>query len=138
MLEYIPSGPNGFDRTLVWPLLMCGASSIPTSPFRRTLAERVEALGDAADHGSFGRMVLLLHEVWRRNDEIAMSAGVCEATPVTAGSPGGSISTPNISGNSAIMTTGTMTPSSTAAPPKTQNVHWRDVMKQNGWDFLLI
>ncbi|RMZ80467.1 hypothetical protein DV737_g3036, partial [Chaetothyriales sp. CBS 132003] len=84
MLQYVPAGPTGFDRSLVWPYLICGANCTPTSPFRRVLAERIELLGDEADHGSFGRMVRLLHQVWRRNDEIALSAGVCEATPITA------------------------------------------------------
>lgn len=126
LIHFIPSGPAGFDRSLVWPMLICGANSIPASPFRRVLAERCEALGDAADHGSFGRMVRLLHEVWRRNDDIVISAGVCEATPVTAGSPGGSISTPIASANAPT----TMT--------RNQNIHWRDVMQQTEWDFLLI
>lgn len=128
MLQYIPTGPTGFDRSVVWPMLICGANSIPNSPFRRVLAERIEALGVEADHGSFGRMVRVLHEVWRRNDETTFSAGVCEATPVTTGSPGGSITTPIISGIS----------SNTGNVSKNQNVHWRDVMLQNGWDYLLI
>ncbi|EXJ65358.1 hypothetical protein A1O7_01699 [Cladophialophora yegresii CBS 114405] len=139
MLQYVPSGPNGFDRCLVWPMLICGANSIPASPLRRVLSERCDALGDSADHGSFGRMIRLLHEVWRRNDDMVISAGVCEATPVTAGSPSGSISTP-IASASILATAGTSTgaPSSTTTMPRNQNVHWRDVMQQNGWDFLLI
>ena len=136
MLQYIPSGPSGFDRSLVWPYLICGANSTPTSPFRRILAERLELLGDEADHGSFGRMVRLLHEVWRQNDEIAISAGVCEATPVTAGSPGGSVSTPVIQQVGGPVTAVPQQTSPTAS--KNRNVHWRDVMQQNGWDFLLI
>ena len=127
LIHFIPSGPAGFDRALVWPMLICGANSIPGSPFRRVLAERCEALGEAADHGSFGRMVRLLHEVWRRNDDMVISAGACEATPVTAGSPAGLNSTsPGASAN--IQTTLT----------RNQNVHWRDVMQQTEWDFLLI
>ncbi|RMZ89087.1 hypothetical protein DV736_g3684, partial [Chaetothyriales sp. CBS 134916] len=94
MLQYVPAGPAGFDRSLVWPYLICGANCTPTSPFRRVLAERIELLGDEADHGSFGRMVRLLHQVWQRNDEIALSAGICEPTPVTAVSPNGSVTTP--------------------------------------------
>ncbi|EXJ96099.1 hypothetical protein A1O1_01225 [Capronia coronata CBS 617.96] len=140
LLQYIPSGPTGFDRCLVWPLLIGGANSIPASPFRRALSERCDMLGDAADHGAFGRMVRLLHEVWRRNDDMVISASVCEATPVTAGSPGGSISTP-IAAGAATATTGASlgnTASSTTTVPRNQNVHWRDVMQQNGWDFLLI
>ncbi|KIW83042.1 hypothetical protein Z517_02285 [Fonsecaea pedrosoi CBS 271.37] len=143
LLQFIPSGPNGFDRCLVWPMLICGANSIPASPFRRVLSERCDLLGEAADQGSFGRMVRLLHEVWRRNDDVVVSAGVCEATPVTAGSPGGSISTP-ITAAAAPTGTGNLTGSTsstttaTAAVPRNQNVHWRDVMQQNKWDFLLI
>jgi hypothetical protein len=138
LMQYIPSGPNGFDRCLVWPMLICGVNSIPASPFRRVLSERCEMLGDAADHGSFGRMVRLLHEVWRLNDDMVISAGVCEATPVTAGSPGGSISTPITA--AAIANPGSVPGSSstTTTVPRNQNVHWRDVMQQNGWDFLLI
>lgn len=136
MLQFIPSGPNGFDRCIVWPLLICGANSIPASPFRRTLSDRCELLGDAADHGAFGKMVRLLHEVWRRNDDIVISAGVCEATPVTAGSPGGSISTPIASASAGAGITASS--STTTTLPRNQSVHWRDVMQQNGWDFLLI
>ena len=136
MLQFIPSGPHGFDRSLVWPYLICGANCIPTSPLRRTLSERLELLGDEADHGSFGRMVRLLHEVWRQNDEIALSANVCEATPVTAGSPGGSVSTPIVQQIGSAVATGSQQTSPVAG--KNRNVHWRDVMQQNGWDFLLI
>lgn len=131
LLSYIPSGPHGFDRCLVWPMLICGANSIPASPLRRVLSERCDMLGDAADHGAFGRMVRLLHEVWRRNDDMVISAGVCEATPVTAGSPGGSVSTPTATASAG-------NPASSSTVPRNQNVHWRDVMQQNGWDFLLI
>ncbi len=136
ILQYIPSGPKGFDRSLVWPFLICGANCIPTSPLRRVLAERLELLGEDADHGSFGRMVRLLHEVWRQNDEIAISANVCEATPVTAGSPGGSVSTPIVQqvGGPVAAAPHQTSPTTT----KNRNVHWRDVMQQYGWDFLLI
>jgi len=123
LLQYIPAGPDGFDRALVWPLLICGANSIPTSPFRTILAERIAMMGDAAEQGSFGRMLQVLHEVWRRGDEIATSATLCEVTPVTAGSPSGSITTPTIPG---------------PTPTRNQSVHWRDVMRENGWDYLLI
>ncbi|KAK5212403.1 DNA-binding transcriptional regulator ume6 [Exophiala xenobiotica] len=138
LMQYIPSGPNGFDRCLVWPMLICGVNSIPASPFRRVLSERCEMLGDAADHGSFGRMVRLLHEVWRLNDDMIISAGVCEATPVTAGSPGGSISTPITVAATANPGSVPGSSSTTTTVPRNQNVHWRDVMQQNGWDFLLM
>ena len=95
LLEYIPSGPEGFDRSLVWPLLIGGSQSTPSSSFRQVFADRIGRLGDQAEFGSFGRMVRLLQEVWRQSDG-EHSAG------------------------------------------ESQNVHWRDVMRQKGWDFLLI
>jgi len=99
VLEFIPSGPDGFDRSLVWPLLIAGSVSTPTSSFRQVFAERVERLGEQAEFGSFGRMVRLLQEVWRQADAAALAEESSE---------------------------------------RRQNVHWRDVMRQKGWDFLLI
>ncbi|KAL9111490.1 MAG: hypothetical protein Q9227_004168 [Pyrenula ochraceoflavens] len=116
LLQYVPGGPDGFDRSLVWPLLICGSYSIPTSSFRRVLKDRIYDLGEQAEFGSFGKMVHVLHEVWRRSDEINMnSSATCTPTPTSATTPGGE-------------TTGM----------KCQNVHWRDVMQQNGMDVLLI
>lgn len=94
-MEYIPSGPDGFDRSMVWPLLIAGSMSTPASSFRHMFASRVAGLGEHAEFGSFGRMVRLLQEVWHQSGEDC---------------PLG----------------------------ETRNVHWRDVMKQQGWDFLLI
>jgi C6 transcription factor Pro1 len=116
-LHFIPSGTEGFDRSLVWPLLICGSFSVPTSPFRSVFAERIKRLGDQAEMGSFGRMVRLLREVWRRADDTTLPSDTCEPTPISA----------------------TTSSSGDATPKKQlQNVHWRDVMQQNGWDFLLI
>ena len=95
VVEYIPAGPEGFDRSIVWPLLIGGSMSTADSRFRVVLDERVRMLGEQADFGSFGRTVRLLQEVWRQADE-AEHAG------------------------------------------NGQDVHWRDVMKQKGWDALLI
>ncbi|KAL9099123.1 MAG: hypothetical protein Q9163_005330 [Psora crenata] len=95
VLDFVPSGPDGFDRSLVWPLLIGGSMSTPNSRFRTMLEARITMLGEQAEFGSFGRMVRLLREVWRQAEE---------------------------SGNAG----------------EGQNVHWRDVMKQKGWDFLLI
>ncbi|KAI9671527.1 MAG: hypothetical protein M1817_003579 [Caeruleum heppii] len=89
-LEYIPSGPQGFDKSLVWPLLVGGSVAMPGSSFRRVFQQRLDRMGDHADFGGFGRMVCLLQEVWRQADE------------------------------------------------QGQHVHWRDVMLQQDWDFLLI
>ncbi|KAL8922932.1 MAG: hypothetical protein Q9208_004894 [Pyrenodesmia sp. 3 TL-2023] len=94
-LHLIPHGPDGFDRSIVWPLLIAGSESTADSTFRQALASRIASLGEHAEFGSFGRMVRLLQEVWRQSDEaIRIGSG--------------------------------------------QNVHWRDVMQQKGWDFLLI
>ena len=95
VLEYIPSGPEGFDRSLVWPLLIGGSMSTPGSPFRYVFSDRIARLGEHAEFGSFGRMVRLLQEVWHQSDE-ANNAG------------------------------------------ERHDVHWRDVMQQKGWDYLLI
>lgn len=92
VLEFIPAGPDGFDRSLVWPLLIGGSMSTPNSPFRYAFADRIASLGEHAEFGSFGRMVRLLQEVWRQADD----AG------------------------------------------ERHDVHWRDVMQQKGWDYLLI
>ena len=95
LLEFIPAGPDGFDRSIVWPLLIAGAQSTAGSTFRAVFAERVKQLGEQAEFGSFGRMTRLLEEVWRLQDE---------EEEVEGG----------------------------------KSVHWRDVMGQRGWDFLLI
>ncbi len=89
---YMPSGPEGFDRSLVWPLLIAGGVSTPNSSFRRVFEQRCEMLGEQAEFGSFGRMVRLLRETWRLSD----------------------------------------------GAERGRNVRWRDVMQQQGWDFLLI
>lgn len=89
VLQYIPPG---FDRSLIWPLLIGGSMSTPNSPFRHVFADRIACLGEEAEFGSFGRMVRLLQEVWRQSDYVGEG----------------------------------------------QNVHWRDVMQQKGWDYLLI
>ncbi|PQE28004.1 transcriptional regulatory pro-1 protein [Rutstroemia sp. NJR-2017a WRK4] len=67
-LEFIPAGPMGFDRSLVWVYLIGGSVSTAVSPFRQHFAERVSALGDLAEHGSFGRVSCLLKEVWGHVD----------------------------------------------------------------------
>lgn len=94
-MESIPVGPDGFDRSLVWPLLIAGSVSLPSSPFRTMFAQRAEQLGDVSQFGAFGRVQELLSEVWAVND-----------TNLTNGI--------------------------------IQSVHWRDTMRQRGWDFLLI
>ncbi|KAK5173476.1 DNA-binding transcriptional regulator ume6 [Saxophila tyrrhenica] len=95
LMDFIPAGPEGFDRSLVWPLLVAGANSTAVSPFRSMFEARCHSLGDAANFGSFGRIRELLKDIWQQNDAIS-ARGEC------------------------------------------QGVHWRDVMQQKNWDFLLI
>ncbi len=68
VLEFIPSGPGGFDRSLVWVYLIGGSVSTMSSPFRTLFNDRIMGLGDLADFGSFGRVVCLLKEVWSHVD----------------------------------------------------------------------
>ena len=89
-IGYIPHGPEGFDRSLVWAYLVGGSAATPGSSFRRVFQARIDQLGEHSESGSFGRMVHLLREVWQQADE------------------------------------------------RRQHVHWRDVMQQKGWDYLLI
>lgn len=121
ILRYIPAGVRGFDRAIVWPLLITGAHSIPSSPFRSILAERASALSDLGDFGSFGRMYRLLQELWRLNDDLISPPLPSSATSLTfperlpepsQGTPGRSL--------------------------RKQQVHWRDVMQRRGWGYLLM
>jgi hypothetical protein len=88
-LDTIPAGQFGYDRALVWPLLIAGWNSLPGSELRSKLATRAHMMGESGQLGSFARMYEVLTEVWRQNDEGA-------------------------------------------------KVHWRDVLKQQNWDHLLI
>lgn len=130
-LQYIPAGPNGFDRSLVWALLITGAYSAPGSQFRADLGDRAAALGVHADLGSFGRMYRVLQEVWRVSDPV-------EECSVPVESPGayGSRS------NSPVLKQEKSASPELTAPPlpeiKSQDLHWREIMRQNGWQYLLI
>lgn len=133
MLQYIPSGPNGYDRSLIWPLLIAGSSSTPASTFRKVFSERTEALGIAGSNGNYGRLVKLLNEFWRRNDDIVLSATVCEATPVTAGA-----TSPLASTSSPLPVLNTTLGQHSLPHNRMPDVHWRDIMRECCWDFLLI
>lgn len=121
ILRYIPAGPHGFDRALVWPLLITGAYSIPSSPFRGILAERALALGDLSDFGSFGRMYRVLLALWKLSDDSISPPLPSSATSMnfperpaspSQGTPGRSL--------------------------RKQQVHWREVMQRNDWGYLLM
>lgn len=133
LIDLIPSGPDGFDRSLVWPLLIIGSYSTPTSDFRQKLNKRVHQLGEYAEFGSFGRLVRLLREVWRLADDVPSTdipiapkpSGVTSRLPT----PVSSLATPD-----GIRSMGQEEQQGSGRAA----VHWRDVMRNNGWDFLLI
>ncbi|KAH7328811.1 fungal-specific transcription factor domain-containing protein [Stachybotrys elegans] len=104
VLQYIPSGNKGYDRSLVWVYLIGGSISLPGSSFRAFFEDRVAQLGEQSDCGSFGRMVMLLRETWMQNDTISQAS----------------------------------TPGSTASEAPYQYIHWRDVMRMKGWEYLLL
>lgn len=141
ILPYIPSGPYGFDRSLVWPLLITGAYSGPSSPFRRILVERAASLSDVGDFGSFGRMCRVLQEVWRLTDEPVSLPTLTRSTK-TYIDPETLLPLPGLKHN--YQEEEGRSPS----PPisytlglrsiKRQQVQWRDVMVRNGWKYLLI
>ncbi|KAJ5923416.1 C6 finger domain transcription factor nosA [Penicillium verhagenii] len=132
-LQLIPAGPHGFDRSLVWPLLMTGVYATPGSHFRAVLEDRAVVLGDHADLGSFGRMYRLLREVWRLSDDPANMMGMYNedfnsslTSPISRLDRSGSHS-PN--GAGAILG---------GREIKRQQVHWRDIMVRNSWNYLLM
>lgn len=67
-LSFIPAGINGFDRSLVWPLLIAGSVARADSSLRNALVKRAELLEIMAGTGAFGRMRTVLSEVWKIND----------------------------------------------------------------------
>ena len=73
VLQFVPSGPTGNDRGLVWVYLIGGSISIPGSSFRTFFEDRIVQLGNDAECGSFGRMVKLLRETWAHNDQSVSS-----------------------------------------------------------------
>ncbi|PLN86344.1 putative C6 sexual development transcription factor NosA [Aspergillus taichungensis] len=146
-LQYIPGGPEGYDRSLVWPLLIAGSHSVPESPLRLVLGERVAALGEHADLGSFGRMYRLLQEVWRINDEPpvpsleenpGLSSGSAPSSPVLKleeGVEGEVVKGVERDSHSPDQSVEWGVPSEMTRP---MAVHWREVMHRNGWSYLLL
>lgn len=162
ILNLIPGGPDGFDRALVWPLLICGSNSIPNSTFRCVLGQRIERMGEDAEMGSFGRMIQLLKEVWRIADELSVPAEGSESGSESESAPMTTnvvvetefLPTPGRSGASTpertqkikaededeqeekklLLPPSIPEPSSSSSP----SVLWRDIMRQNGWDFLFM
>jgi len=71
VLQTIPSGVNGYDRSVVWVYLIGGSVSLPGSSFRTFFEDRIAQLGDQAHCGSFGRMTSLVRECWVQNDSLS-------------------------------------------------------------------
>ncbi|KAK4145518.1 fungal-specific transcription factor domain-containing protein [Dichotomopilus funicola] len=70
VLQHIPSGLGGFDRSLAWVYLVGGSVSLPGSAFRGLFAERLALLGEQGNLGSFGRVACLLRDGWAQNDGV--------------------------------------------------------------------
>ncbi|RDW69087.1 Zn(II)2Cys6 transcription factor [Aspergillus mulundensis] len=134
LLQYIPSGPFGFDRSLVWPFLITGAFSTPTSNFRIVLEQRIAALGDCSDFGNLGRMYSVLEETWKLSDETTEPV-YAEPTADLLFAPSSSSTfgfDPNVAMSSPSMLVGT------TQRVKKQPFHWRDVMRVREWHYLLL
>jgi hypothetical protein len=82
VLQHIPSGAGGFDRSLGWVYLIGGSVSGTSSSFRQFFNDRIAQLGDASNYGSFGGVVSLLQEVWQQADSFQPSPGAAGSTEV--------------------------------------------------------
>jgi hypothetical protein len=127
VLRFIPTGPYGFDRSLVWPLLITGAFSTPSSSFRNILAQRAEALGVLGDFGNFGRMYRLLEEVWRIADD-----------PVVPTFAESNILLTSPDQKYELLPAHSPRVETFGRSIKKQKVYWREVMNRKGWQYLLI
>ncbi|QKX53584.1 uncharacterized protein TRUGW13939_00663 [Talaromyces rugulosus] len=134
-LQFIPSGPDGFDRSLVWPLLITGAHSTPHCSFRQVLHNRTTEMGEESEFGSYGRMLRVLEEVWRLSDD-SSSANESLTSPTYP------VDYPVDYHGNLFPPTGIVPPTGLVSPEgmpgRRGAVHWRDVMIQNGWKYLLI
>lgn len=129
-LQFIPAGPFGFDRSLVWPLLMTASFSTPESTFRHVLVERAAALGEIGSFGAFARMYRLVQEVWRLSED-----------PDPALNDSGNHGSQNSVTKQDLVPSHGVRPSNASTGMRhirKQNVHWRDIMNRNGWQYLLI
>ncbi|PLB45436.1 hypothetical protein P170DRAFT_243999 [Aspergillus steynii IBT 23096] len=124
-LDYIPGGLHGYDRCIVWPLFIVGAYSTPACSFRRILTDRIAALGYLGDFASFGRMYRLLREIW-----LAAEGPITSASDDDEDAPG---SPEFVDGDATIRP-----PVTETQEPAREELHWREIMKRNNWDFLLM
>lgn len=84
VVQHIPPGPQGFDRSLIWVYLVGGSVSLPGSSFRAFFEDRMAQLGDMGLFGSMGRLATLLRETWAQSDALAAQ----EAGTASPGSDG--------------------------------------------------
>ncbi|KAK8049768.1 Transcriptional regulatory protein pro1 [Apiospora phragmitis] len=73
VLQHIPAGAGGFDRSLAWVYLVGGSVSLPHSSFRQLFEERIAQVGDGVNYGSFGGVTTLLRDVWQQADSFVAS-----------------------------------------------------------------
>ncbi|KAE8385231.1 fungal-specific transcription factor domain-containing protein [Aspergillus alliaceus] len=159
ILQYLPSGPRGFDRSLVWPLFIVGVHSVPTSAYRKTLAERVVALGYMSDFGSFGRMYRVLKEIWKETNPKSKTKSKAKpkAKPKPKPKPKGkgkgkgrakkdAVSDSEESDLSASDSDEEEAPQPSSSKatgkqperPGEEKLHWRDIMRRKKWNYLLL
>ncbi|KAK8138412.1 Transcriptional regulatory protein pro1 [Apiospora sp. TS-2023a] len=82
VLQHIPSGAGGFDRSLAWVYLVGGSVSLPNSSFRQLFEERIAQIGDVVNYGSFGGVTTLLRDVWHQTDSFAASPSATGSTEI--------------------------------------------------------
>ncbi|KAF4972999.1 hypothetical protein FSARC_576 [Fusarium sarcochroum] len=70
VLQHIPSGHDGFDRSIGWVYLVGGSVSVSGSTIRNLFNGRLLGLGSWAACGTMACLNTLLHDVWARNDEL--------------------------------------------------------------------
>jgi len=110
-LALVPQSVH-FDRSLSWALLVVGSVAQADSSFRAAFNARMANLGHESCLGALGRVADVLRDLWNQTDALSLSSPAPTPKPEDAGK------FENLE--------------------KKQSVHWRDVVQQRGWDFLLI
>ncbi|KAE8134009.1 fungal-specific transcription factor domain-containing protein [Aspergillus pseudotamarii] len=148
ILQYMPSGPRGYDRCLVWPLFIVGVHSVPSSIFRKTLAERVAALGYMSEFGSFGRMYRVLKEIWKeskpklKGKANAKGKGKAKSKerPATDSDDSDASDESDLESDEETPAPASSSKAAGKRPdkPGEGKLHWREIMRRNKWNYLLL
>ncbi|RAL11392.1 C6 transcription factor rosa [Aspergillus homomorphus CBS 101889] len=143
ILQCIPPGPSGFDRCLVWPLFMAGIYSVPASLFRKTIAERVAALGFLGHFGSISRMYRVLKEFWRVADETASVPGSGTRTrkqrPAATTAAAADSTGLQADQQEQFLQPEQYRPQDQYPQQEEKNhIHWREIMRKKKWHYLLM